>query len=231
MHIACLSGWGQPADALASIIPPSATSITHIDYARHESANAALLHIAEKAKGCDMVVGWSLGGQLALRAIASGIFHPSRLVLIAAPFQFVKNAALPLGMPRDLFEKFRDNYDKTPLATLKKAWELISKDDSNAQTVRNHLLATDKEELLTKNWGNWLQILENFTCKDLYTAESPPTLLIHGDRDLVVYPEQSEKMLTILPRARLETFPGCGHAPHWHDAARVQSLITAHAHV
>lgn len=229
MRIACLSGWGQPYDALASLVPESASYITHIDYARHDSANAAIVHIAEKARGSDMVVGWSLGGQMALRAIATGLLKPERLVLIATPFQFVKSPTLPLGMPTDLFEKFKNNYAKNPQNTLKKAWGLIAKDDTRAETIEKHLAAQDKEEVLAKNWGNWLHILENHTCKNLYTEQTPPTLLIHGDRDLVVYHEQSEAMIGILPNARLETIAGCGHAPHWHDPERIKALILAHA--
>lgn len=231
MRVACLSGWGQPHDALESIVPDKASLITHIDYARHDSVNAAIIHIAEQARNFDMLIGWSLGGQLALRAIASGMVKPEKLVLIATPFQFVKNASLPIGMPTDTFAHFCENYAKNPQYTLKKAWELIAKGDSNAETVKTRLDSHEKKQVLAKNWSLWLQILENYTCKDLHTADCPPTLLIHGDQDLVVFHEQSEQMMGILPQARLETFTGCGHAPHWHAHLRAKTLITAHAHV
>ena len=231
MRIACLSGWGQPHDALESLVPSTASYITHIDYAKCTNIGDALLYIAEKAAGSDMLVGWSLGGQMALRAIATGLLAPARLVLIAAPFQFVKSPSLPIGMPKDLFEKFKQNYAKNPANTLQKAWQLIAKDDSNAENIRNQLLLHDKEEVLAKNWAMWLEILENYTCADLYTGAMPPTLLIHGDRDSVIFPEQSTHLANLLPQARIEIFNACGHAPHWHDPKRVQTLITAHAHV
>ncbi|MBY0406517.1 MAG: alpha/beta hydrolase [Rickettsiales bacterium] len=228
LRIACISGWGQPANALESLVPERATA-THVDYARHDSVSAAILHIAEKARGCNMVVGWSLGGQLALRAIASGMLKPERLVLLSTPFQFVKNESLPIGMPTDTFAKFQENYAKNPERTLKKAWELIAKDDTNAETVQNRLNAQDKTEVLNKNWGHWLEILQNYSCKELHTAETPPTILVHGNRDLVVFHEQSEQLMGILPAARLETLPGCGHAPHWHAPEHLKALIEHHA--
>jgi len=216
-----ISGWGQPHDALAHLAPTA----KHIDFARHQSAHAALLDIAAHNPTPDLVIGWSLGGQLAVRAIAAGILKPKKLVLIAAPFQFVKRPELPIGMPRDLFDKFRDNYARNPLQTLTKAWELIHKDDTNEQIVRAHLEKHDKQALLTKDWLRWLDLLEEFSCENLYLADFPPTILIHGDGDLVVYPEQSVYFAKAIPHAKHIILPGCGHAPHWHAAQLVKQVI------
>lgn len=227
MRTACLTGWGQPADALKSIAPDA----IHIDYTRHSSANAALLEITAQAREAHLLIGWSLGGQLALRAIATGMIAPKKLVLIAAPYQFVKSPVLPIGMPADTFATFKQNYANNPIATLNKAWALIAKDDDNAHHVRERLAAQDKEQLSHYPWEAWLTILEQYNCRNLYLDEAPETLIIHGDKDYVVYPQQSEKMLTILPKATLHTLKGCGHAPHWHNSQHIQELIAAHAHV
>lgn len=221
MRIACVSGWGQPADALAAIAP----SATHVTYADQPSVTSALQAIATQARGHELLIGWSLGGQLALRAIATGLLRPKRLVLIATPFQFVQSASLPIGMPIDLFAKFKHNYAKNPQNTLKKAWELIALNDSNAQNVLNHLAKQDRDAVFAQNWGQWLQILENFSCKTLDTNDIPAPLLIHGDHDHVVYPNQAAQFKKLLPKARLEILPSCGHAPHWHNPEQVKTLI------
>jgi pimeloyl-ACP methyl ester carboxylesterase len=219
--IITISGWGQPHDALSALFPEARP----VDFARHSSVSAALLDIAAHAPEPDMVIGWSLGGQLLVRAIAAGMLKPRKLVLIATPFQFVKTAELPMGMPRDLFDKFRDNYRRNPEQTLTKAWELICKDDTNAKEISAHLALHDKKALLAKDWLRWLELLEAFSCKDLHMADFPSTLLIHGDRDLVVYPEQSLHFAQAIPHAKLFTIEGCGHAPHWHDADKVREAI------
>jgi len=227
-----LSGWGQPHDALSSIAPTA----LHIDYARHTSAQAALLDIAAHAKGHDVVIGWSLGGQLAVRAIASGLIKPRALVLIATPFQFVAKAdskfGQKFGMPADLYAKFRDNYVSNPSKTLHMAQASILRGDERVSAVRAHLDQQDKQAIQSKDWLNWLDILEGFDCAGLSLAEFPPTLLIHGDKDAVVFHEQSERFATAIPHARLVTLTGCGHAPHWHDDARVREEIAQElAHV
>src|SRR5256885_1590443 len=105
-RILTLSGWGQAHDAL-SVLAPQATSV---DYARHASVEEALAAIAAQAEGCDLAIGWSLGGQLLMRAMAMGMVHPQHVVLIAVPYQFVATPEWPLGMGRDTYKKFRDNY-------------------------------------------------------------------------------------------------------------------------
>jgi pimeloyl-ACP methyl ester carboxylesterase len=220
MRIAALSGWGQPHDALSSLLPS-----TPIPYAGLNSDSEALERIAEMGAGHDVVIGWSLGGQLAVRAVAQGLMRPALLVLIATPYQFVARPELKLGMPRDVFDKFRDNYGQNPQRTLKKAWELLHKDDKHANTVRKELQTHDKNALLQLDWHQWLDYLDRFSCDALSLDGFPPTLIIHGRQDHVVRFEQSDQFLRAIPHASRLPLEDCGHAPHWHDAATLRRAI------
>lgn len=227
MNTATLSGWGQPHDALKSIAP----NALHIDYARHSSVQAALLDIAAQTKDMDALIGWSLGGQLAVRAIVSGMIKPRFLVLIASAYQFVANGSTELGMERFTYEKFRDNYERDPKRTLNKAWELIAFDDIHASRVREQLSAQDKEVVLAKPWHQWLVALEDFSFEGADFSKLPPTLIIHGDNDVVVEIAQSERFVQDIEQAQLLSFTGCGHAPHWHNSHAVKQAIAEHFHV
>lgn len=220
-----LSGWGQPCDALLSLLPGSEA----VEYARHASPQAALLEILERARYVDRIVAWSLGAQLALRAVASGRLRLKQLVLIAPPFQFVKTEALPLGMPADLFAMFCDNYRRNPERTLRKAWELIAFGDIQTERIRMVLAGQDRQAVLARDWLAWLHCLEIFSCTGLNLSDPPPTLLIHGDQDAVVYPKQMAQFSSILPNAATLMLEQCGHAPHWHDPDRVRQAIYEHA--
>lgn len=228
MRILSLSGWGQPHDALKNIVPDA----LHLDYAPCKDAEEALAVIAEAGRECDMVIGWSLGAQLALRAIAQGRIRPAKLVLIAPPYQFVENTKLPMGMKRDMHEKFYHNYKTNPERTLTKAWELIIKDDEQEDRVRAHLSQHDKQALIAHDWQLWLDELERFSCDTLPLDMIPSsTLIVHGNNDLIIGVEQSRYLKGKLPRAMLIEFLGCGHAPHWHDPDTLVSLIKEHADV
>lgn len=216
MRILALSGWGQPHDVLKDVVPEA----THLDYAHH-TLPQALEHIAQAAKNHDAVIGWSLGGQLAVRAIASGMMRPKRLVLLGVPFTFDKEQKLT-------YETFRANYEKNPARTLHKGWELIAYGDTRADTVREHMARHDKQKMLNKNWLAWLDRLMHFDAGTFSLKDFPPTLLVHGDVDAVIHVAHAQRFTEALPQSRLAIWPGCGHAPHWHNPEGLKKLIGEH---
>lgn len=221
MKAITLSGWGQPHDSLAVLAPDA----THIDYARHDNLADALATIARAGEDAHTVIGWSLGGQMAVRAIANGLLKPKLLVLIAVPFQFVATQELVLGMKRDLYDKFHDNYARNPSRTLAKGWELIVKDDKHAHHVRAAMEGHDAEDVQARQWLHWLKILDGFSCADLHLANFPRTKLVHGDMDAVVDVEQMEYFARAIPHAQTLRWEECGHAPHWHDPQALREWI------
>jgi pimeloyl-ACP methyl ester carboxylesterase len=224
MKTLTLSGWGQPHDALASIAPDA----THFDYSHFQAPEDALKAIAQAAESHNYFIGWSLGGQLLVRAVAAGLIHPKKLVLIGAPFQFVKSENFPLGMPIDQFAKFRANYANNPLRTIHKSWELVAMGDKNLDEVKKHLAAFDKEAMLAKNWLHWLDNLNGFSCDTLDFSGFPPTLLLHGAQDKVVAHEQSHEFAKRIAKATNILLPDAGHAPHWHDKEIIKKHIRDH---
>jgi pimeloyl-ACP methyl ester carboxylesterase len=221
MRIMTLSGWGQPHDALAETFPDA----MHLKYAHLPSMQQALEHIADTGKGYDVVVGWSLGGRLAVQAILAGLMKPDKLVLIASAFQFSRSTELPLGIPREQYEKFRGNYQRNALRTLDKGWELIVKGDKHAEHIRNRFSDTAKQAMLAHDWLRWLDDLNGLTLHGASLAEMPPTLLLHGANDVVVTPDQSRYYTGLLPQAKLVMLEACGHAPHWHDPQLVRDTV------
>lgn len=224
MKILTLSGWGQPYDALEPIV----SSATHFDYSDFENVPDALGALAEVGKNYDALIGWSLGGQLAVRAISAGLIRPKKLVLIGAPFQFVRSDFLNLGMPQDQFQKFRDNYANNSARTLAKAWELVAIGDKNSEIVKEHLQKQNKDKMLAKNWLNWLDLLNGFSCNSLDFSNFPHTLLLHGAQDLVVSHNQAQEFAKNIPSAKHILLENSGHAPHWHDSAQVRKHILEH---
>jgi len=201
MKIVTLSGWGQPHDALSSLCLDS----TAIHYAACQSVGDALDLIAAEAKHASAVIGWSLGGQLAVRAIAEKKINPAKLVLIATPYQFVESPVSRLGMKRPTFDLF-------------------------SEMIRSQLSDVSKQAVLANDWMNWLLLLDGYSCDELNFDCFPPTLLVHGEADVVVESAQSQRFAERIPNARLSLWADCGHAPHWHDTNRLKQLISEHLH-
>lgn len=218
MRILTLSGWGQPPQAMTALFPQAEP----FDYAHLRGWEICLE--ALRCRQADIVVGWSLGGQIAARAVAEGALRPELLVLIGAPFQFLWRPQAPLGMKPDLFKKFHDNYCRNPARTLDKSWALVAHGDERAQQVSARL-APLRRHVREEDWGYWLDALAEFSCHGLNFSFFPNTLLLHGARDAVSGPAQSHAFLRAIPRARLDLWRGSGHAPHLHDTARAREAI------
>jgi pimeloyl-ACP methyl ester carboxylesterase len=52
-----------------------------------------------------------------------------------------------------------------------------------------------------------------------------PTLVVCGESDVMTPPECSREMAALIPRARLELLPRCGHLLTWEQPARVNALL------
>ena len=162
------------------------------------------------------------------RRTTAGMFAPRKLVLIAAPFQFVGG---DIGMGKDTYGKFRDNYARNPARALDKAWALIHQDDSRAEQVKAALKRQDRHAVLAKDWLAWLDAMDGFSFSAIPLGGMPETLLIHGDKDVVVAPEQAGRFVQALPKATLLKIKGAGHAPHWHNPEGVAAAIEEFTHV
>ena len=214
-----LSGWTQPVDALKGIAPEGAT----FDYSDYSSPEASFEALSKNHKHTKCVIAWSMGGQLALRAIIAGALAPQRLVLIAAPYRFVGSD----GMDPVTFAQFRANYIENPARTKTRFHGLVAKGDGDFTNVREMLGHHPEVE----NTARWLQWLDDLAARELTSEQLkniPPTLIIHGENDHIVPVAQGEWLARHLPEAKLERWADTGHAPHLHDTARARASIRHH---
>lgn len=217
MSTLLLSGWAQPADALAHLDEDALL----FDYSDYPSAAAAIEALAKLNP--TNIIGWSLGGNLALRAIGAGALAPQHLTLIGAPMQFVGKQ----GMGPETFRLFRESYAADPARTKGRFHALIAKGDMSARQVME-LLGHHPNVEETARWLPWLDALGGHEIRSEMLASAPPTLIIHGMNDAIVPIAQGELLANALPNAQLNRWADVGHAPHLHDAARLMREIAEH---
>lgn len=215
MTILTLSGWTQPADALARIVPDSIA----FDYSEYANSEASFVGL-KQYEHAERVVAWSMGGQLALRAIAAGVLNPKKLILIAAPYKFVSE----FGMDDFTFNQFRENYLADAARSKTRFHGLIAKGDKHHKELVG-LLGHHPEVENTNRWLPWLDELARFDLETLELQRVPETLIIHGVNDVIVPVEQSEILAKRLKSGTLEKWKECGHAPHLHDTPRFTARL------
>ncbi|MFZ4125682.1 MAG: alpha/beta fold hydrolase [Rickettsiales bacterium] len=216
MKTLTLSGWTQPADALASIVPDS----VHFDYSDYSNPEASFDGL-KQFQHIEYVVAWSMGGQLALRAIAAGVLKPKKLVLIAAPYQFVGKD----GMDAFTFTQFRQNYAADATRSKTRFHGLIAKGDVRHRAIVG-LLGHHPEVENTQRWLPWLDELAQFSVESLDKSVIPAPFVIHGTEDVIVPLKQSEALLAHLGAGQLDAWESCGHAPHLHDTEMFRKRLS-----
>ncbi len=221
MSTLTLSGWTQPVDALMHLAEDAVT----FDYSDYPSPEASFVGLG-KFSEVERIIAWSMGGQLALRAMAAGVLKPKHLTLIAPPAQFVTADGLK-GMDPLTFEQFRTNYAGDPARTKERFHGLIAKGDADFKRVKE-MLGYHPQVEDTARWLPWLDDLAAYRLPPASLANLPPTLIIHGMNDVIVPHAQSLHLAQMSPQVTLRSWDTVGHAPHLHDASRVMAEIAAH---
>ena len=222
--ILCLSGWGQNYKSLEASFFENILEKFNISSLNY-SLSEGFLKFKDSYKfppNPEVIIGWSLGGQIALRLIQQKIFTPKLLVLIAPPFQMVKDARIQAGMSIKTYNEFFDNLSKAPDATLKKFSILsIMNDKNKSQIIKNLEISDENHQKLII----WLQELKDFSCFDFDFTNMPPTLFYIGAGDMVVHNSQSKYFADRIDDFELHIFDNCGHAPHFNNKELFNDIL------
>lgn len=226
MSCLAISGWAQPHDALAGVVPEGTW---HLDYHACRDAEGVMALLARAEQNhFQRVVGWSLGGVLLLSALMRGVITADQVVLIGVPYQFVSCDVFAHGMDRLTFDLFHANYAQDAPRTAARFAHLIAHGDRYAKEVLaaipQYAKAADVD-----TWLPWLRVLEQQKAAALDLEHFPSTLILHGEHDRVVSHAQAEMLAQAIPHATLVSLEGCGHAPHWHHPELVREQIEQHA--
>lgn len=204
-HIVSFSGWGQSARSLLSVVPGS----TPVDYMRYGSLLACFAALSDLP--CEVAVGWSLGGQVAIRAIAEKVIRPKLLVLIATPFCFSHPYA----------EAFYQTVAENPDNALKRFSLMMTEGDS----CRKNILRLLEIAPSSPHIGYWLRALYDFDGKSIDFSAFPPTLIIQGGKDSIVQAAQAEILANKIPQSHVVMLEDAAHVPHLHDSEKLRKLI------
>ena len=223
--IICLTGWGQKYDSLEVIFRDSFFDpffVSSVDYSLFKNVESFFSYVKSQKISPQVLIGWSLGGQLAIRLIQKKILTPKLLVLIAPPFQMVKDEHISAGMTKNTFEEFYQNFVNAPNKTLKKFSILTAMNDRNFAQIAQSLNISDCNFVQLKFW---LEELSRFSCFEVDFSNTPRTLFFQGAGDMIVHQNQVKYFQERIKNFRLEIFKNCGHAPHLSNVELLQKII------
>ncbi len=175
------------------------------------------------------LVGWSLGGELAL---AYTLCFPERvksLTLISTTPCFMHRPEWELGQPATLLDDFDQRLLENPNALLKRFSSLIRHGDSVAMRDRAlSALMQQHAELDTERLTSGLKFLRTIDLRAACRVQTdlPPISLIHGSADGVV-PLAAAQWLSNELNANITIFDHASHAlPLTHAEEIAANLVT-----
>jgi pimeloyl-[acyl-carrier protein] methyl ester esterase len=232
-----LHGWGlnlRVFDGLRAALGPQ-QRIVAIDLPGHGAspwagqagASQWLAAIAAMVPRGATLLGWSLGGQLALQLASQPSLAVRRLVLIATSPRFVRTDDWPQGMAADTLRQFALQLERDPQQTVADFLELQVRGSADAASVRASLRqalqqhGTARPEALRAA----LALLERNDLRQLAGSIHVPALVIAGQYDRVTPPQAGQALAQLLPHGQLLQIARAGHAPFLSHPQQVSTAL------
>ncbi|HUW51169.1 MAG TPA: pimeloyl-ACP methyl ester esterase BioH [Sulfuricella sp.] len=178
------------------------------------------------------VCGWSLGGQVALEMALLFPEKPASLVLIATTPCFTVQDDWPWAVPREVLLGFVAALETDYEGTLKRFLALQARGDDEVRMVlkrlRDGLFAKGRpsEEVLRAG----LAILLESDLREQAAMIKTPTLLLHGERDMLTPVGAAHWLAERMSAARLEVVAGAAHAPFLSHPEKFTEIVAGFLH-
>jgi pimeloyl-[acyl-carrier protein] methyl ester esterase len=178
------------------------------------------------------LLGWSLGGQIALDLAAAMPGQIDRLVLVAATPRFAAAPDWPYGMQPAVLTKLatqlRSDYQRTVSDFLELQVRGSVEGDSVLEQLRRALFVHGqaKPEALAAG----LNTLANSDLRPTLSHVRVPTLVIAGQYDRITAPVAARALAMALPEARYVEMRRAAHAPFLSHSKEFATLVEGFLH-
>jgi pimeloyl-[acyl-carrier protein] methyl ester esterase len=161
------------------------------------------------------VLGWSLGGQIALAWAHAHAARIERLLLVAATPSFVQREDWPHAMSPTTLVRFGDELRVSYRLTLQRflALQVHGSEEGRATLALLRGRLFERGEPSPAVLAAALELLMRVDLRPLLSRIAAPALVIGGDRDTLVPLEATRRLAAALPHATHVTIEGAAHTP------------------
>jgi pimeloyl-[acyl-carrier protein] methyl ester esterase len=163
-----------------------------------------------------VLLGWSLGGQVALKIAAERHLQLQKLLLISTTPRFCQSENWQHGLPETQVKALERNLGRAYEKTMGDFFNLQFADGEVTQERYRQILAfavrpgrLPEPELARDS----LRVLGAVDLRGVLADIVLPTLVMHGERDQIIPPGAGEFLAARLPETQFCSLPSVGHAP------------------
>ncbi|WP_087544746.1 hydrolase [Acinetobacter sp. WCHA29] len=189
-RILLITGWGGGAELLKPLheaLEQKGHSVERINIFNVLNGDVLQQHV-ELAVEYDVIIGWSLGGQLAtilVNQIQQQYAEQKVLITLASNPCFVAQADWMTAMPVESFMQFKQSFEQDAITTLKRFGLLVCQGTSSAKkdfVAMQKLIRPQPIALLRDG----LQLLEQLNLVEMYKKYQGKQLHVFAEYDALV---------------------------------------------
>jgi pimeloyl-[acyl-carrier protein] methyl ester esterase len=236
-----LHGWAMHGGLFAPLVPALAQRfrVSVVDlpghgysapvapYSLDALVGALARHFADEQAPLT-ILGWSLGGTLALRWAHLHADRVARLVLVCATPRFVTDDDWPAAMSERTLRQFGDELRVAYRLTLQRflTLQMQGSDEGRATlaTLRAQLFA--RGEPVQQTLASALAVLATADLRDDVRQIAAPTLVVTGERDALTPKVAGAWLARAMPAARHVDIAGAAHAPFLSHRGAFDTAVT-----
>lgn len=191
-RILLITGWGGGAELLKPLheaLEQKGHSVERINIFNVLNDDVLQQHV-ELAVKCDVIIGWSLGGQLAtilINQIQQQYAEQKVLITLASNPCFVAQADWMTAMPVESFMQFKQSFEQDAITTLKRFGLLVCQGASSAKKdfiamqklIRPQPIALLRDGLQLLEQLNLVELYENYQGRQLHVFAEYDALVPH----------------------------------------------------
>lgn len=234
--IVLLHGWGSGSESWQTLIPalqlianvialdlPGFGDSPEIAEFNFEAVSDLIIaHLPEKA----VLIGWSLGGMIAVNIAARYPQKISHIITLATNTKFVASRDYETAMPLAVNRQFNKGFATDAPQTLKLFSGLLAQGDANERNLLKQVRKLAAPEKINANWLQALQLLSNLDNRAAFAQLSQTGLHILAEKDVLVPVAAAQSLASVNPLQDIKVVPAAAHAVHWSAPELVISLIT-----
>ncbi len=210
-QIIFISGWGTDSSIWDTIVDKLEDPVSFVSWWEclgNKSSNNSLFKLLSETNSPVLLIGWSLGGMIALSGAIDYPDKVSGLVLVSSSARMVHDKKYVGADPRVLKAmKYRLKADKKGLL-----------DDFATMGISPAIEDLHRNEFIEKaleidncKLSEGLSYLQNFDLRDKLDNIHVPVNIIHGEYDKIMNPANALFLRDNLLNANLDIVSGVGH--------------------
>lgn len=177
-----------------------------------------------------ILVGWSLGGLLAMQLALNDPERIAALVLVSTTPCFRRRPDWPHGCADDVWTDFEQGIAAHPARTMRRFFALMMHGDVLPRGEHGRMAreVVDHDQPPTPHGlQQGLVMLDELDLRPHLGRIVQPALIMHGDNDAVIPVAAGHYLSKQLPHAAWLPFTGCGHAPFLSQAEKFNEQLEA----